>query len=68
MPTPQSGETVELEAMDECWLEVTKLIKIGPLPGNGWDAVAERNGLVLAANVIAALRDRKKLEKRGAMN
>jgi hypothetical protein len=36
----------------DCWDRVNALIKHGPLPGNGCDLAAERNGLVLAANAI----------------
>lgn len=32
--------------------EVNRWIQDGPLPGNGLDEVAQRNGLVLAANVL----------------
>lgn len=40
-------------AIDECWREINSLIVPGPLPGNGTDRVAQRNGLILAANVLA---------------
>lgn len=46
---------------NECWEAVNSLIKPGAdLPGNGCDGVAERNGLILAANQIAEL-----IQKRG---
>lgn len=40
---------------NECWEAVNALIKPGDLGGNGCDKTAERNGLILAANAIAAL-------------
>ncbi len=39
-------------AARECWERINALIVKGPLPGDGWDKSAERNGLVLATNVI----------------
>lgn len=36
----------------KCWERVNKWIIPGPLPGNGTDRSAQRNGLVLAANLI----------------
>lgn len=36
----------------EAWLEINALIKSGDLGGNGCDMNAQRNGLVLAANVL----------------
>lgn len=35
-----------------CWDSVNAAIKRGPLQGSGWDESAERNGLVLASNII----------------
>lgn len=35
---------------------VNRFIKPGPLQGNGWDEQAQRNGLTLAANILAARR------------
>ena len=35
-----------------CWDEINYFIKSGPLPGNGCDESAQRNGLVLATNII----------------
>lgn len=40
---------------NDCWEAVNALIKPGDLGGNGCDQNAQRNGLILAANVIAAL-------------
>jgi hypothetical protein len=36
----------------KCWDEINTHIKPGPLPGNGLDQTAERNGLVLASNLV----------------
>jgi hypothetical protein len=43
---------VEIRADErrKCWEEVSALIQSGPLPGNGCDETAQRNGLILAAN------------------
>ena len=34
------------------WKEISKHIRPGILPGNGRDKQAERNGLILATNII----------------
>lgn len=34
------------------WEAVNKWIKQGPLPGNGCDEQAQRNGMILAANLL----------------
>lgn len=39
----------------DCFAAVNALIKTGDLGGNGCDMNAQRNGLILAANTIAAL-------------
>ena len=36
----------------KCWNEINVAIKAGPLQGNGCDDTAQRNGLVLASNII----------------
>jgi hypothetical protein len=41
--------------VQECWDAVNDRIEQGQLPGNGVDKTAERNGLILATNLIAAL-------------
>lgn len=48
-------EEIRDDERRKCWAEINKCIVQGPLPGNGWDKSAERNGLVLAANQIHAL-------------
>lgn len=44
-----------IAAMHECLAAVNSMIAQGPLPGNGMDKVAERNGLILAANRLQEL-------------
>lgn len=39
-------------SQESCWMAVSDKIKEGDLGGTGNDANAERNGIVLAANVI----------------
>lgn len=39
----------------ECWRAINAHISQGPLPGNGTDQTAERNGLVLATNILNGL-------------
>jgi hypothetical protein len=41
-----------------CWNAINALIVEGPLKGDGWDETATRNGIVLAANVLAEMLDR----------
>jgi len=53
VPLPESP--AETSTAQAAWDAVNALIKEGPLPGNGWDKQAERNGLILAANTIASL-------------
>lgn len=38
-----------------CWQRIDDMIIRGPLPGNGTDRTAQRNGLILAANAIYPL-------------
>ena len=45
-------ERLAKAAIAECWKEVNAMIVHGPLPGNGTDKTAQRNGLVLAANAL----------------
>lgn len=47
-------DAFRMEERHKCWDEINEAIKTGPLPGNGWDRTAERNGLVLASNIIMA--------------
>lgn len=39
----------------ECWDEINKWIKLGELQGNGCDDTAQRNGMILASNLISGL-------------
>lgn len=36
----------------ECWDAINKWIKRGDIPGNGCDETAQRNGMILASNLI----------------
>lgn len=47
-------------ALRACLEEIRSAITHGPVPGNGCDQVAERNGLVLAQNIVM-----QHLEQRG---
>lgn len=51
-----------------CWEEINKAIPHGDLPGNGTDKVAERNGMILACNIIfdRAYWDREKPQAGGS--
>ena len=40
---------------DRCWHEVNKYIRTGDLGGNGTNKNAERNGIILATNIISGL-------------
>jgi len=61
-PAPGSGTHIlvysagieagrRLERQD-CWDAINKWIKHGDLPGDGCDQTAQRNGMILASNVI----------------
>lgn len=43
---------IKKEERKRCWEEINKHIKTGKLQGNGCDEAAERNGLILATNII----------------
>lgn len=45
--------------LNDAWKTVDEWIIPGELPGDGTDKSAQRNGLVLAANAIHELMDRK---------
>lgn len=40
-------------ALHVCWREVGRYIVTGDIGGNGWDQTAQRNGLILASNILA---------------
>ena len=42
---------------ERCWKAIDDMIIIGPLSGNGGDKSAERNGLVMACNVLSSWMD-----------
>lgn len=43
---------VQRNTIEECLTMIDGLIVRGPLPGNGCDKSAERNGLILAYNTL----------------
>lgn len=49
------GFACAFAALDAAYAAVCQNIKEGPLQGNGFDMQAERNGLILASNVIRSL-------------
>lgn len=48
-------EEIRDDERHKCWAEINRWIVPGPLPGNGWDRTAQRNGMILAANQLAAM-------------
>jgi hypothetical protein len=53
---PGSNQAL-IEERRAAWESITKHIKLGHLQGNGCDETAQRNGLVLAANILRARLD-----------
>lgn len=51
-----NGGKTALGTINECWEAINEKIQHGTLTGTGADKTAERNGLILAANVIAEMR------------
>jgi len=49
--------TARSAALEEVWRSIDARIAQGALSGNGADKTAERNGLVLAANIVRELID-----------
>lgn len=47
-------DLVEAATRKKCWNEINAFIKTGELPGNGCDESAQRNGLVLASNIVSS--------------
>lgn len=47
-----SEEDIRADERRKCWLQINRWIIPGDLPGNGCDRSAQRNGLILAANII----------------
>lgn len=45
-------DKLRVEVLDKIFTEINKHVKEGDLPGNGLDQTAERNGLILALNII----------------
>ncbi len=50
-------ETEAKGVLEEAWNAINARIKHGPLSGNGTDETAERNGLILASNIIMGMRE-----------
>lgn len=44
-----AGATMERA---HCWKAIDGMIKRGPIDGNGFDKAAQRNGIIMAANVV----------------
>lgn len=45
-------ESGRLAERADIWRDIDAAIKPGSLPGDGFDKTAERNGLILAQNII----------------
>lgn len=52
------SEAFRQDERRKCWDQINAHIKHGELPGNGMDQTAERNGLVLACNIVRFGSDR----------
>jgi len=52
-PRPSlSEEEIRADERRKCWEEINAWIVHGPLPGDGWDPSAQRNGLIMATNIL----------------
>lgn len=56
----ERGRKDEREAI---FYAINALIKLGDLPGDGWDKTAERNGLILASNEVVKRDSYARLEQ-----
>lgn len=52
-----TSQAVRAAVIEEAWQTIDKMIVTGALQGNGCDATAQRNGLVLAANALSRLKN-----------
>lgn len=52
---PDDKAGIAADAREQCIAAIEAHIAQGPLQGNGWDEQAQRNGLVLAVNVLRGL-------------
>ncbi|WP_035238109.1 hypothetical protein [Desulfobacter vibrioformis] len=59
--TTETNDSEYRRGLDDAWEAVQEWIIPGELPGDGTDRAAQRNGLVLAADAIRELMDRKKV-------
>ena len=48
-------EEIRDDERRKIWAEINKWIIPGPMQGNGCDKTAQRNGLILASNLVHAL-------------
>jgi len=48
----KSEDEIRKDERRKIWNEINKNIKSGTLAGNGCDDSAQRNGLIMAANII----------------
>ena len=55
----QTNDSEYKRGLNDAWNAVNQWIIPGNLPGNGTDKTAQRNGLVIATNVIRELMDNK---------
>lgn len=46
------AQALVLRERQACWDAINAHITSGELPGSGWDQIAQRNGLILASNII----------------
>lgn len=55
---------LDLDTLEACHGAVVEKIQRGPLSGDGCDETAERNGIIMAANVLALMLDVQMLASR----
>jgi hypothetical protein len=48
-------KAIQKDAIKHCWNQINARIERGKMDGNGCDASAQRNGLILAANIVMEL-------------
>jgi hypothetical protein len=56
-------DSIRQAIIDECYREIDKHIKRGELQGNGCDDTAQRNGMVLACNILHGFAKKPVVEK-----
>ncbi len=55
MPSLFDNPGFDIDTIRACWKAVNTCIAKGPLLGDGCDQTAERNGLILATNILASM-------------